>query len=116
MTVRMAANDRESATSTPSALETAGEDGPLLVNIHFVSPSEGVPDDLDFQGLPATTTVGQLKDKIRDVLTMHPAHDEQRIIHQGRLLASESATLLDVFGEEKVSTPSSMVHKLGNMG
>ncbi|KAH7632927.1 hypothetical protein B0T09DRAFT_371593 [Sordaria sp. MPI-SDFR-AT-0083] len=100
----MAANDRESATSTPSALETAGEDGPLLVNIHFVSPSEGVPDDLDFQGLPATTTVGQLKDKIRDVLTMHPAHDEQRIIHQGRLLASESATLLDVFGEEKLRT------------
>lgn len=100
----MAANDQEPAASLPSALETAGEGGPLLVNIHFVSPSEGVPDGLDFQGLPATTTVGQIKDKIRDVLPMHPAHDEQRIIHQGRLLSRESDTLLDVFGEEKLRT------------
>ncbi|EAA32234.2 hypothetical protein GE21DRAFT_7256 [Neurospora crassa] len=100
----MAANDREPAASLPTAPETTGEDAPLLVNIHFVSPSEGVPDDLDFQGLPAATTVGQLKDKIRDVLPMHPAHDEQRIIHQGRLLARESDTLLDVFGEDKLRT------------
>lgn len=116
MTVRMAANDQEPAASSPTAPETTGEDAPLLVNIHFVSPSEGVPDDLDFQGLPATTTVGQLKDKIRDVLTMHPARDEQRIIHQGRLLARESDTLLDVFGEDKVSTPSPMAHRLREHG
>lgn len=112
----MAANDREPGASLPSPLETAGEDGPLLVNIHFVSPSEGVPNDLDFQGLPATTTVGQIKDKIRDVLPMHPAHDEQRIIHQGRLLSRESDTLLDVFGEEKVGTSLLGAHKLGNIG
>lgn len=112
----MATDDREPTASLPSSLETAEEDGPLLVNIHFVSPSEGVPNDLDFEGLPATTTVGQLKAKIHDVLPMHPAHDEQRIIYHGRLLASESATLLDVFGEEKVRTPLSMVHGLGNMG
>lgn len=80
-------------------------DAALVVNLQIVSPSVGV-GNLRFPELPATTTVQQLKEKIRESLAWRPADDHQRLIHRGRLLARDNDTLQDVFGEESVSIAS----------
>ncbi|KAK4104787.1 hypothetical protein N658DRAFT_464648 [Parathielavia hyrcaniae] len=74
---------------------------PLLVNLQIVSPTVGV-GNLRFPDLPASTTLKQLKEKIRDCLSWRPADDHQRLIHRGRLLARDTDTLHDVFGEEAI--------------
>jgi hypothetical protein len=90
------------ADGRPSSAPPAPREGaPLLVNLQIVSPSVGV-GNLRFADLPATTTVQQLKEKIRNSLSWRPADDHQRLIHRGRLLARDTDTLQDVFGEEAV--------------
>lgn len=91
------AEDAPSSSKAPSPGET-----PPTVNISIISPSLAVNAPLNFTGLPASTTVGQLKEKIREALDAKPANEQQRLIHQGKLLNRESETLLDVFGEQKV--------------
>ncbi|KAI3398667.1 hypothetical protein diail_8854 [Diaporthe ilicicola] len=91
------AEDAPSSSNAPSP-----GDNPLAVNISVISPSLAVNAPLDFTGLPASTTIGQLKEKIREVLDAKPANEQQRLIHQGKLLNRESETLLDIFGEQKV--------------
>lgn len=91
------AEDAPSSSNAPSQGES-----PLAVNISIISPSLAVNAPLNFTGLPASTTIGQLKEKIRKVLDARPANEQQRLIHQGKLLNRESETLLDIFGEQKV--------------
>lgn len=91
------AEDAPSSSSAPSPGEK-----PPAVNISIISPSLAVNAPLNFTGLPASMTVGQLKEKIREALDAKPANEQQRLIHQGKLLNRESETLLDVFGEQKV--------------
>jgi hypothetical protein len=74
---------------------------PLTANLQIVSPTEGV-GTLVFSAVPHNTTVRQLKEKIRDTLSTRPTDDQQRLIHRGRLLARDSDTLRDVFGEDLV--------------
>ncbi|KAK4148244.1 uncharacterized protein C8A04DRAFT_24045 [Dichotomopilus funicola] len=85
----------EQSDSAPSGSQ---DDAALVVNLQIVSPSVGV-GTLRFPDIPATATVQQLKQKIRGSLTSRPADDQQRLIHRGRLLARESDTLQDIFGE-----------------
>jgi hypothetical protein len=82
--------------------ELAQSDAPLTLNLQVVSPSVGVNGPLSFLGIPATTTVGQLKERIRDTVTARPTADQQRLIHRGRLLSRDTDTLQDVFGVETV--------------
>jgi hypothetical protein len=91
------AEDAPSSSSAPSQGEN-----PPTVNISIISPSLAVNAPLSFPGLPASTTVGQLKEKIREALDAKPANEQQRLIHQGKLMNHENETLLDVFGEQKV--------------
>lgn len=84
----------------------------LSVNIAIVSPSLSANTPLNFPGLPASTTIGQLKQRIRETLDSKPSNDRQRLIHQGKLLARENETLLDVLGEQRVRIIISMC--LGN--
>ncbi|KAG6355872.1 hypothetical protein INS49_015256 [Diaporthe citri] len=91
------AEDAPSSSNAPSPGEN-----PPTVNISIISPSLAVNAPLNFAGLPASTTVGQLKEKIREALDAKPANEQQRLIHQGKLLNRESETLLDVFGEQKL--------------
>ncbi|PHH79811.1 hypothetical protein CDD82_2167 [Ophiocordyceps australis] len=77
---------------------------PLLVNLQVVSPSVGVTRPLLFPELPATTTIKQLKDRIRQTLPLQPADDNQRLIHRGRALLRDSDSLLDVLGSEALRT------------
>ncbi|KAK7714972.1 hypothetical protein SLS63_011489 [Diaporthe eres] len=91
------AEDAPSSSNAPSPGEN-----PPTVNISIISPSLAVNAPLNFTGLPASTTVGQLKEKIRESLDAKPANEQQRLIHQGKLLNRESETLLEVFGEQKL--------------
>ncbi|KAK4127445.1 hypothetical protein N657DRAFT_565825 [Parathielavia appendiculata] len=90
------ADDRSNSASTASQ-----GGAPLVVNLQIVSPTVGV-GNLRFPDIPATTTLQQLKEKIRNSLSWRPADDHQRLIHRGRLLARDTDTLQDVFGEEAI--------------
>lgn len=74
----------------------------LSFTLQVVSPSVGVSGPLSFQHLPATTTIKELKAKIRDALPSKPADESQRLIHRGRMLARDSDTMQEVFGREAV--------------
>jgi hypothetical protein len=93
--------DDDRPSSPPSVSQGNGQDGPLSVNLQIISPSAGV-GNLRFPSLPATTTVQQLKAKIRESVASRPADEHQRLIHRGRMLARDTDTLLDIFGEEAV--------------
>ncbi|KAI0969718.1 hypothetical protein F4678DRAFT_151877 [Xylaria arbuscula] len=67
--------------------------------LQVLSPSINVPQPL-FLALPVTTTVRQLKEQIRHSVGSKPPDDAQRLIHRGRLLARDSETMLELFGEE----------------
>lgn len=85
-----------------SSMPATGEAAPVLTaNLHIVSPNVGI-GPLMFSALPASTTIRQLKEKIRKSLPSHPADDHQRLIHRGRLLASDDETLREIFTEEQV--------------
>lgn len=71
-------------------------------NLRVVSPSVGVSGPLSFPQLSTGTTVKQLKEKIRESLSMRPSDEHQRLIHRGRLLAREDETMLDIFGQDMV--------------
>jgi hypothetical protein len=75
---------------------------PLNFTLQIISPSIGVTGPLSFPLLPATTTVKQLKAKIRDALPSKPVDESQRLIHRGRMLARETETMLEIFGQETV--------------
>jgi hypothetical protein len=87
-----------------SAPPLAQDDAPPTVNLQIVSPSAGV-GSLRFPDLAATTTVRQLRTRIRETLPWRPTDDQQRLIHRGRLLARDTDTLQDIFGEEAVGGP-----------
>lgn len=73
----------------------------LTVNLKVISPSFTLP--LSLPGLPATTTVQQLKERIRLQLHSRPSDPQQRLIYRGRMLNRPEEKLLDLFGEEMVS-------------
>jgi hypothetical protein len=75
---------------------------PLEFTLVVISPSSGVNGPLHFPNVTATTTVKDVKAKIRDRVPSKPMDDGQRLIHHGRLLARETETMLEVFGQESV--------------
>lgn len=96
----------EPPSSRPDDSSPGSSADQLTVNLQVVSPSVGVNRPLMFPGLAATTTVKQLKDKIRETLPLRPADENQRLIHRGRAIVRETDTLLDIFGADAVSIPS----------
>lgn len=70
--------------------------------LHVLSPSVEIPNKLTFSDVPISTTVGELKKKICDAVPARPSPDRQRLIYGGKALVQESATLLDIFSQEKV--------------
>ncbi|KAI9646248.1 hypothetical protein NHQ30_005688 [Ciborinia camelliae] len=70
----------------------------------IVSPSVEVASPLTFPQLLASTTVQELKAKIRDVVQSKPSDSAQRLIHRGRMLDRGSQTMLEVFGQESLSS------------
>jgi len=93
-----------------SAVPHSHEEGSasLSFTLQIISPSIGVTGPLSFPLLPATTTIKQLKAKIRDALPSNPVDESQRLIHRGRMLARETETMLEIFGQETVTASSSL--------
>ena len=73
---------------------------PMEFTLVVISPSNGVNGPLRFENTTGTTTVKELKAKIRDRVPSRPADDGQRLIHHGRLLSRETDSMLDIFGPE----------------
>ncbi|TGO40798.1 hypothetical protein BHYA_0031g00200 [Botrytis hyacinthi] len=92
----------ESGSETP----TKDEEQPKLptFTLSIVSPSVEVASPLTFPQLLVTTTVQELKAKIREVVQSEPTDSAQRLIHRGRMLERESQTMLEVFGQESLSS------------
>jgi hypothetical protein len=72
--------------------------------LQVVSPSVGVNGPLSFSQLPTATTIKQLKERIREALSIRPPDENQRLIHRGRLLARETETMAEIFGQDTVCT------------
>lgn len=85
----------------PSATPVQG-DALSSFNLQVVSPSASVNRPLSFPGIAASTTVRQLKEKIRNAVEVRPADNQQRLIHRGRLLARDDETLENILGTEAV--------------
>lgn len=72
--------------------------------LNVLSPStEEVPKKLTFADIPISTTVRALKERIQTTVPARPPLLRQRLIYQGKVLASEETSLKDVFGQEAVS-------------
>jgi hypothetical protein len=88
-----------SGSDAPTREEEAPE--PLSFTLQVISAAPG-SHPLSFPHVAATTTVKQLKARIRDVLPSKPADENQRLIYRGRMLGREADTMLDIFGQETV--------------
>lgn len=74
----------------------------LSINLKVISPN--LPHPLMLTDLPAVTTVQQLKEKIRQQLPARPADNQQRLIYRGRMVNRAEDKLLDLYGEDTVSS------------
>jgi hypothetical protein len=91
------------ATSSAGDAPTREEENPEPLSFTLQVISTGPNSNpLSFPHLPATTTIKELKAKIRDALPTNPVDEHQRLIYRGRLLARETDTMLDIFGQETV--------------
>src|SRR4051794_21646847 len=90
----------ESASSSSVA---AGNDVAGTVNLRIISPSTNVPSPLHYNDLPHSTTIGELKSRLRGELMLPVSSDVHlRLIHRGRVLDTDAVKLLDVFGPASV--------------
>lgn len=71
--------------------------------LQVLSHSVDIPETLSFPELPVSTTIAQLKTKIKEKATHANADEEsQRLIYQGRILSNGEQTMTEVFGAETV--------------
>ncbi|KAI4206030.1 MAG: hypothetical protein LQ346_001340 [Caloplaca aetnensis] len=76
---------------------------PQTIVLNVLSPStDEVPNKLTFTGIPITTTTRALKARIRNAVPAQPSLSRQRLIYQGKVLASEETNLKDIFGEDAI--------------
>lgn len=86
-------------------------DETLRINLKVLSPSTEVNGDLSFGQIPASTTVKELKLLIQNEIASHPSVDRMRLIYRGRVLATETDTMVDIFGLENVrDSPNQSLH------
>ncbi|KAI1327927.1 hypothetical protein F5Y16DRAFT_370171 [Xylariaceae sp. FL0255] len=86
--------------ATPPSADGAA--APSSFTLRILSPSVGVPQPFVFDSLPTTTTVQQLKEKVRNSMHTKPPDQLQRLIHRGRLLTRDNESMIDVFGGDAI--------------
>ena len=80
--------------------------------LQVLSHSVGIAETLSFPELPVSTTITQLKTKIKQKARYANADEEsQRLIYQGRILSNGEQTMTEVFGAETVC-PSHNPHSV----
>ncbi|MCJ1353357.1 MAG: hypothetical protein MMC33_003343 [Icmadophila ericetorum] len=89
----------------PSSL---GEALAKQITLYVLSPSTEVPNRLTFPDTPVSTTIGELKQKIQEIVATKPAPERQRLIYRARPLVQDSATLEDVFGREAIANSDAL--------
>ncbi|KAG7103961.1 hypothetical protein HYQ44_015273 [Verticillium longisporum] len=76
----------------------------LTVSLNIISPTttatSGGP--LSFPDLSISTTISQLKEKIRNAIPSKPADTQQRLIYRGRHLQADNDTLGQIIGEATI--------------
>ena len=95
----MSSSQPDTEAAGPS---TKDESDSGSIDLKILSPSPEVRNGLNFTSLLASTTVGQLKEKIRAELPSRPPNDRRRLIYRGRVMADESQTMSYIFGEDTV--------------
>ena len=95
--------DTNEASSTALADGSSSGSGAQMIVLHVLSPSTEVPRKLTFSSVPTSTTVGELKLKIRDAVATKPTPERQRLIYRGKALTNDMIILRDVFGQDTVS-------------
>ncbi|KAL8686056.1 MAG: hypothetical protein Q9218_007379 [Villophora microphyllina] len=69
--------------------------------LNVLSPStEEIPNKLSFSDIPVTTNVRALKERIQNAVPARPSLARQRLIYQGKVLASDEANLKNIFGQD----------------
>ncbi|KAI9783333.1 MAG: hypothetical protein M1839_003867 [Geoglossum umbratile] len=68
------------------------------ISVSILSPSTELPNQLSFPCVPIASTVGELKQRIRDAVSSRPDLERLRLIHRGRMLSRDTDTMSDVFG------------------
>ncbi|KAL8953106.1 MAG: hypothetical protein Q9222_001044, partial [Ikaeria aurantiellina] len=73
------------------------------INLNVLSPStEEIPQKLIFSDVAVSTNVRALKERIQNTVPSRPSLPRQRLIYQGKVLASDEASLKDIFGQEAI--------------
>ncbi|KAH0543252.1 hypothetical protein FGG08_002416 [Glutinoglossum americanum] len=93
------ASSGEDSTTSPSPRVPS-------ISISILSPSTELPRPLSFPCVPTTSTVGDLKRRIRDAVPSRPELKRLRLIHRGRMLSRDTDTMSDVFGPTEVGDSS----------
>lgn len=91
----------EGSSSAQASSKVPRSNQPTIL-LHVLSPSIEVPHKLTFPDVPTSTTVAELKTKICDAVPTRPSPDRQRLIYSGKALVQGTATLKDIFSQEKV--------------
>lgn len=97
----------ESEEPNAAQHDVPGEPAPvtadqLSINLKIISPSLSQP--MTLPDVPAAISVKQLKERIRQELPSRPADNHQRLIYRGRMISRPDEKLLDLFGEDMVSS------------
>jgi hypothetical protein len=71
------------------------------IDLKILSPSAEASGGLRFPNTPLSTTIAQLKSKIRDELPTHPPLERLRLIYLGRA-SRDSESLVEVLGRNVV--------------
>lgn len=79
-----------------------GVSQPNDIVVHVVSPSLEVAGKLTFSNVSVSTTITDIKKKIRDAVPTRPLPERQRLIWQGKPLSVDNVTLRDAIGHEAV--------------
>ncbi|KAI0397334.1 hypothetical protein F5Y17DRAFT_393036 [Xylariaceae sp. FL0594] len=87
----------EPSNLRPGPAEAAATTDANTFTLQLKMPSDGV---LVIEDLHFTTTIKELKARIRNASDKKPSDEVQRLIHRGRLLSRENETMLELFGEE----------------
>jgi hypothetical protein len=73
-----------------------------LIDLKVLSPSSEAEGDLFFKSIPAVTTVGELKLKIRDEIVTRPAVERMTLIYRGKAMARDKDSMFEVFDRDNL--------------
>ncbi|KAF2651719.1 hypothetical protein K491DRAFT_696234 [Lophiostoma macrostomum CBS 122681] len=77
------------------------DDAPAI-DLKVLSPSTEVGRDIHLPQISASTTVADLRLRLKDAIASRPSIERMRLIYRGRVVANDTDTLSDVFGAENI--------------